>query len=248
MLEPALASRRRRLFTRGLDVLSSFQQDISGFLVQVSDAAGGTAGAEVQQSDRRVDLSPKSGSVLSRAISTFESMHEDLDAFLRDLLKLGKNRPREPAHAWLALPLDAYMLEVQELQGINVDVAREAAATSAAAKRLRTQAEEASRAAAALRQQAWAKETASSQAAVQAVEAEADSERYQLSGDLAGGLKHIRLANRCAPARHHRIAPGNLALPPKPPAFPPFSHTHTPHTYTLVHLCPAPPGCGRPPR
>lgn len=209
-----LATRRQRLFNRGLNVLTSFEDDISSFLEQVDDAAGGAAREEPLRSDRVDATVHRSGSVLTRAIRTFEVMHDDLDAFLRDLLKLGKHRPREPAHAWLALPLDAYMLEVQELQNINVDVAREAAATSAAAKRLRMQAEQVSSTAATLRQQAWAKEAESYQASVQAVEAEADSDRCQVSSDLAGGFKFIRLANRCAARQHAAIrADRSAALP-----------------------------------
>lgn len=92
--------------------------------------------------------------LVARAIQVFDSLHGDLDAMLKDLQKLGKGQRAlpTPLHACLGAP---------DLMRIGADIVREAAATHAAAKRLRMRSTEALSAAASLRLRAWAKASAS---------------------------------------------------------------------------------------
>jgi hypothetical protein len=140
-----------------------------------ADLTPAPAITELQSSFKGWHLSRKCSTSVQRILATFNSLHEDLDITLRELNRLSNAsvaimRPgpiiatatdyqdaRPNVATNLHLPSffnDDIELASLEMKNLGLDVAREAAATSAAVKRLHEHAEAAASSYIALRQQA----------------------------------------------------------------------------------------------
>ena len=170
----------RRLLEHGIRVLQSFQGDISSFLDHLPSSAQTWKNMSSEKLDAGV---PMIGAMstevvvkepILRVTSAISMLYEEVDAMLQELNALVASRSRtsrpassEHVASWMIPRVcatagdlgsdEAFWREAQKLAGLGIDIVKEAAATSAAAARLRSQSKQAAETALFLRETAWKK-------------------------------------------------------------------------------------------
>ncbi|GAX77351.1 hypothetical protein CEUSTIGMA_g4797.t1 [Chlamydomonas eustigma] len=210
--------------TKGNDVLSTFQHDIRSFLDEFSNithfegfnmlehnaspALKDLNEACLKEGPQTLLLSQKFSANAQRIFTTFSSLQEDLEKTLRELNALAKGSNKSgslnmgdlmactPMHYVPTFYDEEMMLTSLEIHDLDLDVAKEAAATSAAAKRLHEHAAAAASSYNTLRQEALMKELESANAAAHAMEEDSASEVSLSLQNIAVALTHLRQANR----------------------------------------------------
>jgi hypothetical protein len=134
--------------------------------------------------------------------SLVDQLHDDNDEFINSINQKFAPQENRTSSAWVEPLMDKYILQALEMHSQGLDVEREAAATAAAAKRLRLQSIQAFTAGVVLREKARQQQAQGIAAAIKASESDSESERCQILDHLAAALQHACESNRLHDISH----------------------------------------------